>query len=294
MRNIIFFMATVVLLSCSSSKYTQQDNSKNQPINMLKQKSMDTDMFPEAKKEETQHIITLPTLENEQAFKVEVFVTKTMKVDCNHHSLQGALAEKDLSGWGYNYYIFKTNGEVISTMMACPDNTLTQKNVASQSQLLNYNSKLPIVIYTPKGYKVKYKLWKALPDEHTAKPSTAAKKHRMTLKFDSHKPLNMKNAKAMVTIYGYDASLADVPATVIAEKQVDISNIPFSVTLDLPKKPESLIVPKITKSSNVKYYLSFKTHQKSTVNIQLDQEAQEPNLDLSNLTKTQIFYLKAY
>ncbi len=89
MRNIIFFMATIVLLSCSSSKHAQQNNSKKQPINMLKPKSMDTDMFPEAKKEEKQHIITLPTLENEQAFKVEVFVTKTMKVDCNHHSLSG-------------------------------------------------------------------------------------------------------------------------------------------------------------------------------------------------------------
>ncbi|PIF05452.1 MAG: ecotin [Draconibacterium sp.] len=294
MKSIIYLMATMVLFSCNSPQKDHKNIQKDEATKAVKAEPMATDMFPNAKKDETQHVISLPAKDNEQDYKVEVFVTKTMKVDCNHHMLQGELLEKDLQGWGYNYYVFQTNGDVISTMMACPDKTLTKKDVASPSRLLHYNSKLPVVIYTPKGYKVKYKLWKALPDEQTAKPSTGTKENHMTLKFDSHNKLNVTNAKAKFTIYGYDSSMADVAATVIAEKEVNISEIPFSVTFDLPKNPESLIVPKMNESAIIKYYLSVNTDQEGAANIQLDHEAQEANLDLNDWTKNGVFYLKAY
>ncbi len=151
--------AVILLFSCATSVPTEKDMNQNT-----------VDMFPKAQKDEIQHIIALPVLDNEEAHKVEIFVTKTMEVDCNYHLLSGRIEEKELRGWGCNYYLFKTNGNVISTMMACPDNSLTKKDVASESQLLNYNSKLPIVIYTPAGYKVKYKLWNASSEVKTAQP----------------------------------------------------------------------------------------------------------------------------
>ncbi len=274
------------LLKAIPGEQTTKQSAKTKPLA--------TDMFPRAKKDETQHVITLPAKDNEQEDKVEIFVTKTMKVDCNHHTLQGLLAEKDLQGWGYTYYVFQTNGDVTSTMMACPDKTLTKKEVASQSLLLNYNSKLPVVIYTPKGYKAAYKVWKTLPGEQTAKPTTGKKENRLTLKFDSHNTLNVNNTKVKFTIYGYDSSLADVAATVITEKEVNISETPFTVSFDLPKNPESLIVPKIDKSSRVKYYLSVSTDQKGAANIQLDHEARESGLNLDERSKNDVFYLKAY
>ncbi len=156
-------------------KLKKQDNkNKDVTVNTSNIKNTDTNMFPKAKQDEVKHIIDLPILKDEQNFKVEVFITKTMEVDCNYHSLQGSLLEKNLSGWGYNYYIFQTNGKVTSTLMACPDNSLTKKDIASESKLLNYNSKLPIVIYTPKEYTAKYKIWKVLPEEHTAKQSNVS------------------------------------------------------------------------------------------------------------------------
>ena len=49
-------------------------------------------------------------------------------------------------------------------MMACPDGKKTEKFVTAylgDHSLLRYNSKLPIVVYTPENIEVKYRLWKA-------------------------------------------------------------------------------------------------------------------------------------
>lgn len=251
------------------------------------------DMFPKAGKNETQHIIALPVLENEDEHKVEIFVTKTMEVDCNYHVLTGRLEEKELSGWGYNYYVFKTSGEIISTMMACPDKILTEKDVASESRLLNYNSRLPIVVYTPGGYKVKYKLWSTSSGETTAQPVTSAQGQQLTLTFDSHKQFNLQNSKATIIIFGFDASLADVAASVIAQKEVDVLSIPFSVKIDVPHNPESCIVPRVTSSSEVKYYLSFESRQKDNTGIQLDTQGRDIYQNLADLDN-QTFYLDVY
>ena len=43
--------------------------------------------------------------------------------------------------------------------MACPDNTLTEKFISSKTEHMRYNSKLPVVIYCPKGFQVEYAIW---------------------------------------------------------------------------------------------------------------------------------------
>ncbi len=172
MKNIIFLIIIAILYSCSPNAQTQNVKKQNVKTTHTNQKPMDISMFPKAKKDEIQHIVELSPLSEEKNFKVELFVCKKMKTDCNLHSLQGSWTKKNLEGWGYDYYIFETNGEILSTLMACPDTSLTIKEIKSENQLLGYNSKLPIIIYTPKNYKVKYKLWEADPNEHTAKQST--------------------------------------------------------------------------------------------------------------------------
>ena len=52
----------------------------------------------------------------------------------------------------------------ISTMMACPDGKKEKKFVTAylgDNSLLRYNSKLPVVVYTPENVEVKYRVWKA-------------------------------------------------------------------------------------------------------------------------------------
>ncbi len=151
MKKVIYLFVVLILSSCSSMK--------NNTVK-IKKSNMDISIFPKAKKNMVKHIVELPSVKNQKDFKVEIFVVKKMKVDCNYHTLQGSFVTKNLTGWGYDYYEFKTNGQVMSTMMACPDGKLTEKEILSETKFLNYNSKVPVVVYTPEGYEVKRKIWR--------------------------------------------------------------------------------------------------------------------------------------
>jgi ecotin len=116
--------------------------------------------FPAAAEGMVRYVIELKKQSDESLYKVEIIPGKVMNVDCNHHSLMGKLEEKDLQGWGYNYYEFTSDGQTRSTMMAC-NKPKEDRFVSGETQIIRYNSKLPIVIYAPQGYEVKYRIWKA-------------------------------------------------------------------------------------------------------------------------------------
>jgi len=55
--------------------------------------------------------------------------------------------------------------------MACPDGKKTDAfvPVVGEGFMLRYNSKLPVVVYVPKGVEVRYRVWSASADVQTAK-----------------------------------------------------------------------------------------------------------------------------
>lgn len=97
--------------------------------------------------------------EDELNRKIEIIPGIYKVVDCNHHSLIGKLTEKVLEGFGFNYFMFDTKGEVISTLMACPDDETERKYVYADTQFLPYQSAMPIVVYLPKGIELQYRVW---------------------------------------------------------------------------------------------------------------------------------------
>ncbi|EOC1287811.1 serine protease inhibitor ecotin [Cronobacter muytjensii] len=126
--------------------------------------------YPAAEMGMVRQVITLPARSDESSYKVELVIGQTLEVDCNHHQLAGKFERKTLEGWGYDYYTFESaknaDGSVMytSTMMACPDGKKEKKFVTAnlgENGLLNYNSKLPVVVYAPENIDVKYRLWKA-------------------------------------------------------------------------------------------------------------------------------------
>lgn len=130
---------------------------------------VDLSVFPKQEEGYKQMVIEVPHSENDNNKKVEFRVGKWMDVDgCNSHGLQGKLEKKDLQGWGYDYYVFSTNGGVFSTQMACPDMTKRNLFVSATPETVRYNGRMPIVIYVPETYDVKFKIYKAENDDFEA------------------------------------------------------------------------------------------------------------------------------
>lgn len=122
--------------------------------------------YPIAEEGQVQHVIRLPELEDEALAKVEIIVGKTMTIDCNHHFFGGQIEQRTAEGWGYDYYVLDSLGEAASTMMGCPEGSEKDEFVrASGETLVRYNSKLPLVIYTPTDVELRYRVWQAGPIE---------------------------------------------------------------------------------------------------------------------------------
>lgn len=116
--------------------------------------------FPESILGFEKYVIDLDKKANEERFEVEVKVGKIDEYDCNIQMLLGEFEVNTVEGFGYDYFTFKSDGEVAQTLMGCPDETLTEKFVW-QSVKLRYNSNLPVVVFVPEGFKVKYNIWSA-------------------------------------------------------------------------------------------------------------------------------------
>jgi len=127
--------------------------------------------YPEAKEGMTRNVIYLPKKDDEDNYKVELLIGKTMAVDCNNVSIGGKLKTETLKGWGYDYQVIDKLSEPASTMMGCPDNSKTSKFISAylgNDAFIRYNSKLPIVVYAPKDVTVKYRVWAANKIEEVA------------------------------------------------------------------------------------------------------------------------------
>ncbi len=132
-------------------------------------KSVDISMYPKPEKGYRQMIIDVPHSKNDTHKKIEFRVGKEMEVDgCNHYGLTGTLEKKDLQGWGYDYYVFKTQGGAFSTQMGCPDLPKRHLFVSGEATTVNYNGRLPIVIYVPDGYEVRFQIYTTDGDDYEA------------------------------------------------------------------------------------------------------------------------------
>lgn len=153
MKTAFVLLSAGVLMLFAMPANAQQKSGKSESEKAL-------EAFPAAENGMVRHVIQVKKQADETLYKVEIIPGKNMVVDCNLHTLMGKLEEKDLQGWGYNYYVFSSDGKTRSTMMAC-NKPNENKFVQAQTLIVRYNSKLPIVVYAPAGYDIKYKIWKA-------------------------------------------------------------------------------------------------------------------------------------
>jgi ecotin len=120
--------------------------------------------YPPAQPGFSRMVFRLPALENEADHEVEVIVGQTLMVDCNRTMFRGNLEQRVVEGWGYSYYILEKVGGPVSTLMACPPDAKKTEDfvvVRGEGFKLRYNSKLPVVVYVPQGFAVRYRIWSA-------------------------------------------------------------------------------------------------------------------------------------
>lgn len=131
--------------------------------------TVDPAIFPKTEKGYKQMVISVPHSDSDENKKIEFLAGKLTEVDgCNQFSLQGEFVKTTLTGWGYEYYTFKTNGNVISTLMGCGDLPNRTVFVSGQPELAPYNGRLPIVVYIPEEYDLQFKIYKAEPENYRA------------------------------------------------------------------------------------------------------------------------------
>lgn len=121
--------------------------------------------FPDAEEGMERFVITLPNKKRgeEDNLKVELVPGKFMLTDgINIVRHSSSIESHPLKKWGYTFYEIVGRDVVISTNISVATGTKKIKRfVSGRPLMIFYNSRLPIVIYAPKGYSVQYRIWHA-------------------------------------------------------------------------------------------------------------------------------------
>lgn len=123
--------------------------------------------YPPAEAGAARMVIRLPAVDDESQLKVELMIGKAMKIDCNRHWFGGKFEREIVAGWGYPIFRLSEVAGPASTMMACPpeeEKRTAFVQVRIDDPLVRYNSKLPVVVYVPESFSVRYRVWSAPGD----------------------------------------------------------------------------------------------------------------------------------
>lgn len=137
---------------------------------VFSQKEIDFKHFPKPLKGLKQFIIELNSKNNEQNYLVEFYIGKEVFVDmCNAYGMNGKLEKKTVSGYNFPYYELTSDGKIFSTLKSCGTDEVIEKFITVAVEVIHYNSKLPIVIYAPEGFEIRYRIFKSTEDYKKSK-----------------------------------------------------------------------------------------------------------------------------
>jgi ecotin len=122
--------------------------------------------FPAAETGMQRWVIWLAPQTDEADWQVEIAVGRAQPTDgVNQVWLSNRLETRQLQGWGYDYFWLSGPPQTASTLMAAtPGSKPITRWVHTQPVQTRYNSRLPIVVYSPTDTDVHYRFWRA--DQH--------------------------------------------------------------------------------------------------------------------------------
>lgn len=128
----------------------------------------DMKAFPPAEQGMVRHVLHLPKQDDELAFKLELIVGKTVRVDEeNRYFFGGKIEAENIKGWGFTRYVVSQLGPIAGTLMAVDPNAPKVNRfitIGGEPYMIRYNSRLPVVVYAPEGVEVRYRIWSAAPE----------------------------------------------------------------------------------------------------------------------------------
>ena len=140
--------------------------------------------FPKPGNNQQRVVILLAKLDNEPDFLVELIPGVIVEADANdpnHFFVKAKLARKIVKGWQFNYYELQSNIDKISATLIGFEHAGRKKEVfayamdkgeeglLSKGVYVRYNSQVPIVIYVPMGFEVRYRILKTYGETGKAK-----------------------------------------------------------------------------------------------------------------------------
>lgn len=118
--------------------------------------------FPAAEDGQRRWLIWLeagPNNNEEASLRVELRVGVCTEVDgVNRYRLSGELHKRSVEGWGFDSYHYEGESQVASTRMGTQGATAQSGTVWTASQLIRYNSRLPLVVYMPTHLQLSYRV----------------------------------------------------------------------------------------------------------------------------------------
>ncbi|CCD11599.1 unnamed protein product [Trypanosoma congolense IL3000] len=80
-------------------------------------------------------------------------------------TVSGVVREETIYGWGCNYYVVELGPRPTRRRSSQAFEKPTRFVPISSKHLLRYNSRLPVVVYLPKGVELRYRVWSPIDVE---------------------------------------------------------------------------------------------------------------------------------
>ncbi|OJU88794.1 MAG: hypothetical protein BGO19_11570, partial [Acinetobacter sp. 38-8] len=113
----------------------------------------------------------------------------------------------------------------------------------------------------------------------------------LSVEFLGQDTYNVVQQQGTVRLYAVENRMADVPATLITQKKIQVSQVPFTVDLNIPANHRQNIQPSVRDNAELNYYITWEPDVKNLTGkdlIAIDYDRKFPAVSL-NKTKQQIY-----
>ncbi|MCH7335529.1 hypothetical protein [Acinetobacter sp. NIPH 2699] len=113
----------------------------------------------------------------------------------------------------------------------------------------------------------------------------------VTVEFVGNTTYSVAPQQGVVSLYAVETSMADVPATLIQQKQVQVSQIPFTVNFTVAADHKKSIQPQVRDDANITYYVTWQSNTQHLTGkdaIVIDYDRKFPRVTLGS-GKQQIY-----